>query len=315
MHKPERKKIASDVTELIGYTPLVDLSKINKELYGRIVAKLEFFNPASSVKDRIGAAMIEKAEKEGTLKPGMRVIEPTSGNTGIALAFVCAAKGYPLTLTMPDTMSVERRKLLKAYGAELVLTPGQYGMKGAINKANELIASNEDYFMPQQFQNEANPEIHRQTTGPEIWHDTDGKADILVAGAATGGSITGITQAIREEKPEFQAIAVEPEEAAVLSGGEGGPHKIQGLGPGFVPDTIDTSVIDEVIPVNASDAGHYARMVAKKEGVLAGISSGAALKAAIDVANRPENKDKMIVVIFPSCGERYLSTWLYDDQD
>ena len=312
MNRIHRPKIAKNIIELIGNTPLVALEEISKDLPGNIVAKLEYFNPMSSVKDRIGAAMIEDAEQKGLLKKGMTIIEPTSGNTGIALAFVAATKGYDIVLTMPDTMSEERRKLLSAFGAKIVLTPGKKGMKGAIAKAEEIADTHDDYYMPQQFNNLANPEAHRQSTALEIWEDTDGKVDFLISGIGTGGTITGIASVIKELKPSFKAIAVEPEDSAVLSGNAPGPHKIQGIGAGFIPGALDTDVIDEIITVSNEDSGKYARLVAKEEGVLAGISSGAALSAAIEVASREENHNKMIVVIFPSCGERYLSTWLYD---
>jgi cysteine synthase A len=298
--------------ETIGNTPLVRLNRISQGLYASIIAKLEFFNPMSSVKDRIGYAMIEAAEREGKLKPGMTIVEPTSGNTGIALAFVAAAKGYKIILTMPETMSLERQKLLKAFGAELILTPGSEGMKGAIRAAEELVAQNKDYYMPQQFKNPANPEIHRKTTAVEIWEDTDGKVDILVAGVGTGGTITGVAEVIKPLKPSFRAVAVEPADSPVLSGGKPGPHKLQGIGAGFIPDVLNKNIIDEIITVSDKDAGITARRVAKEEGILCGISSGAAIWAAIQVASRPENKDKMIVVIVPSCGERYLSTWLFE---
>ncbi len=312
MNRIQRPKIAKNILELIGNTPLVALEEISKDLPGNIVAKLEYFNPMSSVKDRIGVAMIEAAEKCGDLKEGMTIIEPTSGNTGIALAFVAATKGYKIILTMPETMSEERRKLLRAFGAELVLTPGEKGMNGAIAKAKEIADAHEDYYMPQQFNNQANPEAHRKSTALEIWEDTDGKVDILISGIGTGGTITGIASVIKKLKPDFKAIAVEPEDSAVLSGNAPGPHKIQGIGAGFIPSILDTQLIDEIITVSNEDSGKFARLVAQKEGVLAGISSGAALSAAIKVASREENKDKMIVVIFPSCGERYLSTWLYE---
>jgi cysteine synthase A len=312
MNRIHRPKIAKNIIELIGNTPLVALEEISKDLPGNIVAKLEYFNPMSSVKDRIGVAMIEDAEQKGLLKKGMTIIEPTSGNTGIALAFVAATKGYDIVLTMPDTMSEERRKLLSAFGAKIVLTPGKNGMKGAIAKAEEIANTHDDYYMPQQFNNLANPEAHRQSTALEIWEDTDGQVDFLISGIGTGGTITGIASVIKELKPSFKAIAVEPEDSAVLSGNAPGPHKIQGIGAGFIPGALDTNVIDEIITVSNEDSGKFARLVAKEEGVLGGISSGAALAAAIEVASREENRDKMIVVIFPSCGERYLSTWLYD---
>ncbi|NTU75362.1 MAG: cysteine synthase A [Anaerolineaceae bacterium] len=304
-------KIANNVTELVGNTPLVQLNRLTVGAVAQVVAKLEFYNPAHSVKDRIGVAMIEAAEKAGLIKPDTIVIEPTSGNTGIALAFVCAAKGIKCTLVMPETMSKERRILLRAYGAELILTPGSEGMGGAIRKAEEVAAGDPRYFMPQQFKNAANPEIHRRTTAEEIWRDTDGKVDFLVAGVGTGGTITGISEVIKSRKPSFQAIAVEPEASPVLSGGQKGPHPIQGIGAGFVPDVLNTKIYDEVIRVKSEDAFETARAMAQKEGLLVGISSGAATWAALQVAKRPENAGKMIVVIIPSFGERYLSTPLY----
>jgi len=305
-------KIASNVTELIGNTPLVRLNRITEGINAEIVAKLEFFNPAHSVKDRIGYYMIEAAEKSGALKPGQTIVEPTSGNTGIALAMVAAAKGYKCILTMPESMSKERRMLLRAFGAELVLTPGPDGMGGAIRKAEEMIASDPDtYFMPQQFKNPANPEIHRKTTAEEIWRDTDGKVDILIAGIGTGGTITGVGEVIKSRKPSFKAIAVEPDASPVLSGGEKGAHVIQGIGAGFVPDVLNTKVYDEVIRVTNDDAIATARLMATQEGLLVGISSGAAVWAAMEVAARDENAGKLIVVIIPSFGERYLSSALY----
>ncbi len=306
-------KIADTITGLVGNTPLVKLNRFGEGLEATLVAKLESFNPCSSVKDRIGLNLIETAEQKGLIKKDTIILEPTSGNTGIALAFVCAAKGYRLTLTMPDTMSIERRKLLKIFGAELVLTPGSEGMPGAIRKAEELAASDSRYFIPQQFQNPANPEIHRKTTAEEIWNDTDGAVDILVAGVGTGGTITGITEVIKKRKPSFRAVAVEPEGSPILSGGKPGPHKIQGIGAGFVPDVLNMDVVDEVIQVNNEDAGAMSRRIAREEGILVGISSGAALRAALEVAKRPENAGKMIVVVLPDTGERYLSTWLFEE--
>lgn len=304
-------KIANDVTELIGNTPLVKLSKIDKDVEAKIVGKLEFFNPCGSVKDRIGVSMITEAEKKGFLKKDSVVVEPTSGNTGIALAFVCAVKGYRLVLTMPDTMSIERRKILEAFGAEIVLTPGSEGMKGAVKKAEEIVKKNCKAFMPQQFNNPANPEIHRKTTALEIWEDTDGKVDILVSGVGTGGTITGIAEVIKKRKPSFKAIAVEPADSPVLSGGKPGSHKIQGIGAGFVPGVLNRDIIDEIIKVTNDEAMICARRLAKEEGIFAGISSGAAVWAAIKVAKRKENKGKLIVVILPDLGDRYLSTELF----
>jgi len=304
-------KIADDITKLIGNTPLVRLNRIGNGLEGILVAKLESFNPLSSVKDRIGVSMIEEAEKEGIIKKNTVIIEPTSGNTGVALAFVCAAKGYRLILTMPDTFSIERRQLLSIFGAELVLTPGQEGMPGAVRKAEELLENTTNSLMPQQFKNLSNPKIHRETTAEEIWQDTDGKVDILVSGVGTGGTITGVAEVIKKRKPEFKAIAVEPADSPVLSGGKSGSHKIQGIGAGFIPDVLRMELVDEVIKVTNDGAGEFARRLAKEEGILAGISSGAAVCAAVEVAKRKENKDKLIVVVLPDTGERYLSTWVF----
>jgi cysteine synthase A len=304
-------KIANDVTALIGRTPLVRLNRLNKGSTAQILAKLEYCNPAHSVKDRIGLSMIEAAEAAGQIRPDTVILEPTSGNTGIALAMVCAARGYRCTLVMPDTMSRERRMLLRAYGAELVLTPGSEGMMGAIRRADELAASDSRYLMPQQFNNPANPEAHRRTTAEEIWNDTDGRVDILVAGIGTGGTITGVGEVIKARKPEFRCVAVEPEASPILSKGTKGPHPIQGIGAGFVPGVLNTQIYDEIVCVSNDAAFDTARRAASEEGLLVGISSGAALWAALQVAQRPENANKIIVTVIPSYGERYLSTALY----
>jgi len=307
--------IADNITQLIGNTPLVRLNRVTAGLDAQVVAKLEYFNPAHSVKDRIGIAMIEAAEQAGLIGPDTVIVEPTSGNTGIALAMVCAQRGYKLVLIMPETMSVERRKLLRAYGAELVLTPGPGGMNAAIGKAQEMAAADPNVWVPQQFQNPANPEVHRRTTAEEIWRDTDGQADILVAGVGTGGTITGVGEVIKARKPSFHTVAVEPAESPVLSGGQKGPHPIQGLGAGFVPDVLNMAVCDEVVTVTGPDAMAMARRMAAEEGLLVGISSGAATWAALQVAARPASAGKLIVVIIPSFGERYLSTPLYAHLD
>jgi len=305
--------IARDSTELIGNTPLVRLNRITKGVQAEVVAKLESFNPLGSVKDRIGVSMIVDAEEKGLINEDTVIVEPTSGNTGIALAFVCAARGYRLILTMPDTMSLERRQLLSVFGAELVLTPGIEGMTGAVRRAEQLVAENTNYFMPQQFNNPANPEIHRLTTAEEIWRDTEGEVDILVSGVGTGGTITGVAEVMKKRKPEFKAIAVEPIDSSVLSGGKPGSHKIQGIGAGFMPQIFRLDLVDEIIRVTNEDAGIMARRLAKEEGILAGISSGAATWAALEVAKRTQNQGKVIVVILPDTGERYLSTWLFQE--
>ena len=306
-------KIADDVTALVGNTPLVRLRRVTAGARGEVVAKLEFYSPAHSVKDRIGVSMIDAAERAGKITKDTIVLEPTSGNTGIGLAFVCAARGYKCALIMPDTMSKERRMLLRAYGAELILTPGSEGMPGCIKRAEEMAAADKRYFIPQQFQNPANPEIHRQTTAEEIWRDTDGQADILVSGVGTGGTITGVGEVLKARKPSFRCVAVEPDASPVLSGGQRGPHPIQGIGAGFVPDVLNTKIYDEIIRVKNDDALALARRAAREEGLLVGISAGAALWAAVEVARRSESTGKLIVVIIPDFGERYLSTPLYAD--
>ena len=306
-------RIYSDITWTIGSTPLVRLNHMTKGLHADVIVKVESFNPLGSVKDRIGLAMIEEAEREGKIKAGTTIVEPTSGNTGIALAGVCAARGYKLILVMPETMTIERRKLLKALGADLVLTPGTEGMRGAISKAEQMAAEDPTlYFIPQQFRNPANPEIHRRTTAEEIWKDTDGKVDVIVAGVGTGGTITGIASVLKKRKPTFKAIAVEPAESPVLSGGSPGPHRIQGIGAGFIPEVLRLDLVDEIIKVTGDNAAATARRLAKEEGILAGISSGAATYAALQIASRAEMSGKMIVVILPDTGERYLSTDLFD---
>ncbi|OGS02485.1 MAG: cysteine synthase A [Elusimicrobia bacterium RIFOXYA2_FULL_47_53] len=304
-------KIYDDITKTVGNTPIVRLNRITSGLNADILVKVESFNPMSSVKDRIGIAMIEDAESKGLLEKGSVVVEPTSGNTGIALAFVCAAKGYKLILTMPDTMSIERRQLLKIFGAELVLTPGAMGMKGAIEKAEEITRSTPKSFMPQQFNNPANPEIHRKTTAVEIWNDTGGNIDCFVAGIGTGGTITGIGEVLKEKKPSIRIVGVEPKDSPVLSGGKPGSHKIQGIGAGFVPKVLNTAILDEIVPVSSEDAGVTARRLSLEDGIFAGISSGAAVWAAIEIAKRPDMKGKVILALLPDSGERYLTTWLF----
>jgi len=307
-------RIHEDITRTVGGTPLVRLNRVTTGCVAEVVAKLESRNPLGSVKDRIGVSMVDAAEQQGLIKKGTVVIEPTSGNTGIALAFVCAARGYRLILTMPDTMSIERRSLLKHLGAELVLTPGAEGMPGAVRKAEELVRTTPNAFMPQQFKNPANPEVHRRTTAEEIWNDTDGKVDCFVAGIGTGGTITGVAEVIKSRKPTFRAIGVEPKDSAVLSGGKPGPHKIQGIGAGFVPDVLRRELLDEVIAVSAEDAFRTAAKLARLEGILCGISSGAAVYAALEVARRRENEGRLIVVLLPDTGERYLSTALFQQE-
>jgi cysteine synthase len=306
-------RIADDITKLIGNTPLVRLNRVLDGAKATVAAKLEMWNPAGSVKDRIGVSMIEAAEREGKIGPDTILLEPTSGNTGIGLAFAAAAKGYRLALTMPETMSVERRKLLAAFGAELVLTPGAEGMKGAIKRAEEMAAKDPRYLVLQQFENPANPDIHRRTTAEEIWRDTDGKVDILVCGTGTGGTVTGCAQVMKPRKPSLRIVAAEPADSPVIAGGKPGPHKIQGWGPGFVPKVLDTKLLDETLAVKHEDAGDMARRLCKEEGILAGISGGAAVWAAREIARRPENEGKLIVTVIPDTGERYLSTWLFEE--
>ena len=306
-------QIYENITQTVGHTPLVKINNLSKGMYATILAKIESFNPLSSIKDRIGVAMIETAERAGKINKDTVIIEPTSGNTGIALAFVCAAKGYRLILTMPDTMSVERRKLLKIFGAELILTDGTQGMRGAVEKAEALAKKTPNSFIPQQFNNPANPEIHRRTTAEEIWRDTEGRVDIFIAGVGTGGTVTGVGEVLKQRNPQIKIIGLEPVDSPVLSGGMPGPHKIQGIGAGFVPEVLNRESIDEIITVSHSDAGTIARRLAQEEGILVGISSGAAMWAALTVAQRAESKGQTIVVILPDTGERYLSTWLFDE--
>ncbi|MGK9475654.1 cysteine synthase A [Melioribacter sp. OK-6-Me] len=308
-------KIAENITKLVGKTPLVYINKITQNAYARVAAKLEAFNPGGSVKDRIGLAMIEDAEDKGILKPGSLIIEPTSGNTGLALAYVAAAKGYRVIITMPESMSIERRKILELFGAEVILTPAEKGMSGSIEKAEELLKKYPDAFMPYQFRNNANPEIHRRTTALEIWNDTDGKVDIFVAGVGTGGTITGVAEILKSKKPEIKIVAVEPASSPVLSGGKPGPHMIQGIGAGFIPEVLNTEIIDEIIQVKNEEAIRTSKRIIAEEGILAGISSGAAMYAALKLAELPENKDKLIVVIFPDTGERYLSLSFFSNNN